>query len=68
MSRVGKKPLNIPSGVDVKLAGATLTVKGAKGELKLALHPRVKVAISGSELTVDVHDHDLQLVGQVGTQ
>lgn len=59
MSRVGKKPLSIPSGVDVKLTGMTLAVKGPKGELTLALHPRVKVAIDGKELTVDVHDHDL---------
>jgi len=59
MSRVGKKLLIIPTGVDVKQTGSTLAVKGAKGELTLALHPRVKVAISGNELTVDVVDHEL---------
>lgn len=34
MSRIGKSPVNIPSGVEVKLDGNVLTVKGSKGELK----------------------------------
>ncbi len=59
MSRVGKKILEIPSGVDIKVDGATVKVKGPKGELSLALHPHVKVAIADKKLTVDVADHDL---------
>lgn len=34
MSRIGKSPINIPSGVDVKFDGNVITVKGSKGELK----------------------------------
>lgn len=56
MSRVGKKPLLIPSGVQVTVADGTIAVKGPKGELKQALHPRVTVKIEGSELTVSVKD------------
>ena len=33
MSRIGKKPITIPAGVEVKFDGNTVTVKGAKGEL-----------------------------------
>ncbi|MEE8317982.1 MAG: 50S ribosomal protein L6, partial [Candidatus Omnitrophota bacterium] len=33
MSRVGKNPINIPSGVDVKIQGSQVSVKGPKGEL-----------------------------------
>ena len=56
MSRVGKKILQIPSGVDIKVDGAIVKVKGPKGELTLALHPHVKVAIADKQLTVDVAD------------
>jgi len=59
MSRVGKKILQIPSGVDVKVDGAVVKVKGPKGELSLKLHPHVTVAIADKELTVDVADHEL---------
>jgi large subunit ribosomal protein L6 len=50
MSRVGKKPIAIPSGVQVTLAGRSVTVKGPKGQLGMDLHPKVKVAQEGSEL------------------
>lgn len=59
MSRVGKKILQIPSGVDISVKDAVVKVKGPKGELTLALHPHVTVAIADRELTVDVADHDL---------
>ena len=67
MSRVGKKPVVIPSGVTVEQsreagsgsAGkATLTVKGPKGTLTLAVHPKVTVNISAQEVTVDVAGKD----------
>ena len=44
MSRIGRKPINIPAGVDVSLAsGNCLTVKGPKGELVQAFHPDMHV-------------------------
>lgn len=54
MSRVGKKPVVIPSGVTIEKKESTLTVKGPKGTLQLEIHPKVQVEITGSELTVNV--------------
>lgn len=45
MSRIGKQPVVIPSGVQLKLDGNVVTAKGPKGELKEALHPYVKAEI-----------------------
>lgn len=54
MSRIGKKPVVIPSGVKVEKKDLTLTVTGPKGTLVLALHPKVMVEISEKEILVDV--------------
>jgi large subunit ribosomal protein L6 len=54
MSRIGKKPVVIPSGVEATLSGAVLSVKGPKGTLSLTIHPKVSVSINGSEILVDV--------------
>jgi large subunit ribosomal protein L6 len=56
MSRVGKKVLTIPAGVDIKVDGGNVSVKGPKGQLSLALHPKVKVTTDGKELNVAVDD------------
>lgn len=55
MSRIGKQPIVIPSGVQVKLDGAVLSAKGPKGELKEPLHPYVKAEIKDGKvlLTAD---------------
>lgn len=45
MSRVGKKPIPVPSGVQVSVSGQTVTVKGPKGELSRELHPKISVAL-----------------------
>jgi large subunit ribosomal protein L6 len=54
MSRIGKKPVIIPSGVTIELKDETLKVKGPKGELTLAIHPKVLVEHKDSEITVSV--------------
>jgi large subunit ribosomal protein L6 len=51
MSRIGKSPVNIPSGVDVKLEGNKVTVKGPKGELTQVLEEGVTLSIEGSTIT-----------------
>jgi large subunit ribosomal protein L6 len=56
MSRVGKKPISIPKGVDVKLEQGFLTVKGPKGELKREIHPKVQVAVNDGQILVSVTD------------
>lgn len=45
MSRVGKMPVTVPSGVDIRIDGANVTVKGSKGELTREFHERVTVAV-----------------------
>ena len=53
MSRIGRKPINIPAGVDVSLAsGNTLTVKGPKGELVQTFHPDMEIKVDGSVVNV----------------
>ena len=45
MSRIGKKPIAIPAGVEVKLDGNTVTVKGAKGTLNYTHNADITVAV-----------------------
>ncbi|MCD8502116.1 MAG: 50S ribosomal protein L6 [Bacillaceae bacterium] len=53
MSRVGLKPVEIPSGVDVKLEGNTITVKGPKGELTRDLHADMIVKQEENTIVVE---------------
>lgn len=48
MSRIGKKPVSIPEGVEVKVSGNEITVKGAKGTLMFSHRREVKVTIEGN--------------------
>jgi large subunit ribosomal protein L6 len=52
MSRIGKKPVAVPKGVTVQVEGNTVAVKGPKGELRRALHPEMRVALDGDQVTV----------------
>ena len=52
MSRVGRKELTVPKGVDVKVAGGLVRVKGPKGELSKAFHPRVSVQVDNGQVKV----------------
>lgn len=52
MSRIGKKPITVPAGVDVKLVGNDITVKGPKGTLNRTLHPDMKVELNDGVITV----------------
>jgi large subunit ribosomal protein L6 len=53
MSRVGKKPVAIPSGVTASVEGQTIKVKGPKGALSLVLHGDVAAKVEGNEVKVD---------------
>jgi large subunit ribosomal protein L6 len=53
MSRVGKNPISIPSGVDVKLQGNLITVKGPKGELKWNFAAGMKVDVQDNNIVVE---------------
>ena len=52
MSRIGRMPITVPEGVDVKLDGNVITVKGKNGTLTRELNPAMNVAIDGSVITV----------------
>lgn len=53
MSRIGRKTIVIPSGVDVKLDNTNITVKGPKGTLSRELHKDMKIVVEGAELNVE---------------
>ena len=52
MSRIGKAPVAIPAGVEVKLDGHTLTLKGPKGQLVREFHPDMIIEIEDNEVIV----------------
>jgi large subunit ribosomal protein L6 len=58
MSRIGKKPIDIPGGVEVKVTGSTVSVKGPLGKLDWSLVHEVKVAVSNGQLIVDRANDD----------
>lgn len=53
MSRIGRLPITVPAGVDVKLDGATLTVKGAKGTLTQTFNPEMIIKVEAGVITVE---------------
>jgi large subunit ribosomal protein L6 len=60
-SRIGRKPVTVPSGVEVKIQDQNLSVKGPKGHLSVALHPFVHVSI-------EKHDEKSEIKVQPNSQ
>ena len=58
MSRIGKQPIDIPEGVEVKIDGQKVTLKGKKGQLFLDVHPLVKVVQKDNQLLVSIAEQD----------
>ncbi|WP_312641394.1 50S ribosomal protein L6 [Hydrogenoanaerobacterium sp.] len=52
MSRIGRKPIAVPAGVDVKIDGNTVTVKGPKGSLTESFHKDMAITLEGGEIIV----------------
>lgn len=52
MSRIGRQPIAVPAGVEVKVDGSTVTVKGPKGTLTRTVHSNMKVELNGDQITV----------------
>jgi large subunit ribosomal protein L6 len=52
MSRIGRKPIAIPAGVEVKVADSVVTVKGPKGTLTQKIHPDITVEVDGAVVNV----------------
>ena len=64
MSRIGKAPINVPSGVDIKVDGQNVTVKGPKGELSRVIPDPITVSVDDGTISVirpdDHRDNDKQ--------
>ena len=56
MSRIGKMPVTVPAGVDVTIDGATVTVKGPKGELTRSFQSMLTIRKEGDEILVERPD------------
>lgn len=66
MSRVAKSPVEIPAGVEIKLDGQFISIKGGKGQLELNIHSNVVVKQEESVLTFEARDgakHSRALAG-----
>ena len=60
MSRIGRKPINIPAGVEVKFENSVMTVKGPKGTLTQKIHPNMAVEINDGIIEVKRPNDDKQ--------
>lgn len=61
-SRIGRKPVTIPSGVEVKINNSQMSVKGPKGQESLSLHPFVVVTIEDNEVKVHPNTDSDQVI------
>jgi large subunit ribosomal protein L6 len=61
MSRIGKKPIQIPAGVDIKVAGPIVSVKGPLGEIDWSLATGLGVSIADRQLVVSRSNEDRQM-------
>jgi large subunit ribosomal protein L6 len=63
MSRVAKKPIGLPKGVEVKVGADGVTVKGPKGSLSLPAMEGVQVKVDGSEITLQAEPAKMKFAG-----
>jgi len=67
MSRVAKSPVVVPAGVEVKLDGNEVSVKGANGALSTRIHSSVVIALADGEITFGVKEGELKAWAHAGT-
>jgi large subunit ribosomal protein L6 len=67
MSRVAKKPVTLPKGVECKLDGDAITVKGSLGAQTMSLHPDVEIVQEDGSLRVAARKQGRQIVAMAGT-
>ncbi len=58
MSRIGNSPITIPEGVEVKVEGSHVTVKGPKGTLEKDVHPKITVSVEEGKIHVKRPDDE----------
>ena len=66
MSRIGKKPVPIPAGVEVKVGADAVQIKGPKGALSTPVHPSVTYTLEGNEMLVSRVDESRVACAQHG--
>lgn len=66
MSRIGKRPVAVPSGVTATIDGQNVTVKGPKGELSFALNDRILAEMTDDGIKVDPRDDSNEARAQWG--
>ena len=67
MSRIGKKPVVVPSGITANVEGQTVKIKGPKGALQVVLHDDVAVKLDGGQIKVDPRFETKRARSQWGT-
>jgi large subunit ribosomal protein L6 len=67
MSRIGKKPIAVPSGITADIEGQTVKVKGPKGSLAVVLHDDVAVKLDDGQIKVDPRADTKRARSQWGT-
>jgi large subunit ribosomal protein L6 len=67
MSRIGKKPVVVPSGITADVEGQTVKIKGPKGALQVVLHDDVSVKLDGGQIKVDPRSESKRARSQWGT-
>ena len=67
MSRIAKSPIDLPSGVEVKIEGQLVTVKGGKGSMEFRVHPEVKVDLEDKQLRISPRDEEKPAWAMAGT-
>ncbi len=67
MSRLGKQPIELQSGVEMSLSGDVVTVKGPKGSLSLTVKDNIKINIDGSTVTLEPVNDAKETLAMWGT-
>ncbi len=67
MSRIAKSPISIPKGVDIKLDGNNVTVKGGKGQLSFNFNPAINIDINDNVISIEWKKDDKSATAQAGT-
>lgn len=67
MSRIAKSPITIPAGVEVKIDGSTVSVKGSNGQLSMQKHPLVELDMSESTINMKWDQNNKKATALAGT-
>ena len=67
MSRIGKKPVAVPSGITANVEGQTVKIKGPKGALQVVLHDDISVKLDGGQIKDDPRSETKRARSQWGT-